>query len=576
MKRIASGSQSASAPSSYGADSGTPGYFVDASTSPSGSPTQLTPKWCNMVQEAVIQTIEGSGAVLADDLGQFADTVVGVHGITSHATDTTSATNPKTRVVIGSTTSRSSGSESACIASTDGLASGLSSAVIACAATCTASGASAAVIASGAGLASGLISAVIASVNSGGTPPTASGGKSANIACTGGVASGANSALIAAVDGTASAARAVVLGGDTGVASDINAACVGGVNNTASGENSAVHGGNGNTASGDEAGCLGGALNLASGEASAVVGGNGNAAATLYSATLACQGTSTAGGGNTEAAIACIDSVIYGSGQGRVMLASKNAVFNASANTSGQSSHIVGGGYSASSLSGSETANTNMTWSIRSQDGEFTAAGSFTGSADLNADFAEMFPNLETAVIPAGVLLANTGRRVRVAVPGDRVFGAVSAAPLVLGGTGGLGWVGEHLRDEFGAQLWRDVECVRFKGFDGPLEELGEVEIPADAERYTARDRVRNPAYDPTRPYKSRTDRRDEYTPVALLGQVRVRVSAGVQEGDMLAPGVGGVAVATDQPRGRPVEVLEITSPYDAARGYAVAHCLVG
>ena len=76
--------------------------------------------------------------------------------------------------------------------------------------------------------------------------------------------------------------------------------------------------------------------------------------------------------------------------------------------------------------------------------------------------------------------------------------------------------------------------------------------------------------------YIRRTSRPDEWTAVALVGQVRVRIGSGVAVGDFLEAGHDDCAVASVAPLGRPVEVMEIVTEYDAAKGYGVALCLVG
>ena len=127
------------------------------------------------------------------------------------------------------------------------------------------------------------------------------------------------------------------------------------------------------------------------------------------------------------------------------------------------------------------------------------------------------------------------------------MLGVVSAAPSVVGNSADLGWSGRKLRDEWGALVYQD---------GAPLQ---------------------NPAYDPAQPYTSRRHRPESWSCVALLGQVRVRIGHQVEEGDYLMPGADGCALGTlARPDGRPVEVMEITSPYEKARGYGVALCLVG
>lgn len=620
MKRIATGTQTGSAPSAYGADVGTPGYFVDAATTPAGSPTQLSAKWANMVQEAITLTIEDSGAALADTLSQFSTTVVGVHGITSHATDTGSVTNNKTRVVVASAGAKATGAASAALActtasATDCLASGIASATVASAAS-TASGNESATVASVSSTASGTGSATVAT-----TVSTASGTYAACVSGTGHTASATYSACVGGNGNTATSTNAVAIGGSSNDSTTgANAACLGGTGNTtesaqgvcaggstnvahvgtdcgvfcgttntaqgnksvcvggsshiASGVASACVGGDDNNASSTNSACLGGTTNTASATDAVVIGGASNTCDSTDSAIIGSTGTTITGGSNKNVAIACVGGRMYASGQTNVLLASANACLVSAKTTGGATSQVVGGGYSASGLAGTETANTNITWTIESSTGGFLSVAAFTGSGDPNADIAEYHPNAEAEVVPVGALVANVGRKVRLAKPGDGVFGVVSATPLIVAGSGGLGWAGQYLTDEWGRTLWQDVPCVRFDGYEGPVAALGDREVPEDAEHYTVQDRVCNPAYDPQRPYRDRTERPEEWTLVGKLGVVRVRVGAKVGVGDLLAPGKDGVAVATQQPKGRrEVEVLEVLSPYDAKRGFAIALC---
>ncbi len=88
-----------------------------------------------------------------------------------------------------------------------------------------------------------------------------------------------------------------------------------------------------------------------------------------------------------------------------------------------------------------------------------------------------------------------------------------------------------------------------------------------------------NPAWDRelARKHKPRTSRPDEWTAVGLLGQVRVAVDATVKPDSFVVPLSDGIGTHSDEPgRGRPIECMEITSPYDAARGYAIAFCVIG
>lgn len=71
---------------------------------------------------------------------------------------------------------------------------------------------------------------------------------------------------------------------------------------------------------------------------------------------------------------------------------------------------------------------------------------------------------------------------------------------------------------------------------------------------------VENPDYDPTRELAARSVRREEWSPVGLLGQVFTRLAYDPIIGDVI---------------GDRLQVMKITTPYDAAKGYAVAKCFI-
>lgn len=118
----------------------------------------------------------------------------------------------------------------------------------------------------------------------------------------------------------------------------------------------------------------------------------------------------------------------------------------------------------------------------------------------------------------------------------------------------------------------RDVEVVR-AGFHG-LERNAPTPIPDAARRWTVQAPRVSDDYDPSREYVSRRDRLDEWTAVALTGQVRVAVDASVEVDDTLVAAPGGIGTK-GKPKGKTIEVMEIVQAFDAAKGYAIALCLV-
>jgi len=349
---------------------------------------------------------------------------------------------------------------------------------------------------------------------------------------------------------------------------------------------------------------------------------------------------------------------------------------------------------------------TGKQWRLQSGGGT-AGTGYFNAGAVLGgADYAECFELASPgSPLPVGALVALVGRKAKLAEPGDRVRGVVSADPMVLGNAAPLGWQGALDRNEWGEPKLEVVECVRWRkvkptvervheervrwkakpervkptverwvfwpdlplprkkgqpvlydgppmdgydgpvatcaveppnvaryynvrgkprvfpareafdaavddvpddlvvpidasryrklveervlapgrqGYDGPVADLpADLEVPDDAEHYTTTQGKVAKGFDPAKAgdYVGRQDRLDEWAQVALLGQLRVRVAQGVAVGDYLAPGEGGVAVATDDGEpapGRPIEVLEVLRSYTKTRGCAVALCFVG
>jgi hypothetical protein len=525
------------------------------------------------------------------DFDQFKNVVAGVHGIKAHATTLTNVSTPKTRTVVGSTSSTASAAKALVGASSGGVASGEESMCLGTQGTSTATARNAAVIASNAGLA-GAAQAVVLGCDS----ATASGAQSV---CLGGTAQNATAARTAVVGGTsgaASAADAGTFAGDNPTASGLKAVAAGGHDLTASGENAAAIGGDTNVAAASESFCgggnshdiqagatraaavggdnhtisgargialggsnhiltsadavaLGGANNIVSGSKGVCLGGDTNTADGLDSQCLG--GDDNFANADASAVVMCdasrtLDNASF---DHMVLVSSKNARLASDGDPSagGADGYCLALGYSGSAP-GAVTVNTNLTIMLAGKHGIIQTSGAITASTDPNSDFAEMFENAEPGIIPDGTLLARVGRKVRIARPGDRVMGVVSATPGILLGTGGLHYAKRYATNEFGRPLLNE-----------------------DGSRMDA------PGYDTQRPNVARTARPDEWTAVALVGQVRVRIGKGVEEGDYLTPGADGCALGTlARPDGRPVEVMEITTPFDAARGYGVALCLVG
>lgn len=297
-----------------------------------------------------------------------------------------------------------------------------------------------------------------------------------------------------------------------------------------------------------------------------------------------------------SAAIGCLDSATKGL---RTTIVASRNIENATDNS-------LALGYDAGAAITPNGTDQNLTIKLAANGGNGTCDGSWTGGG---ADYAEFFENADPGEIGACLLVARQGRHVRPASEGDRILGVVSPNPGVVGNAAGLQWQGRKKRDELGRVLTREVECVRFghkpepvvetpKGivakivkaakkaagkpeprpprqphYDGPAEHCKHP-IPADAERYTVTTYQEVEGYERGRKYLPRSERPTEWTCVGLMGQLRVRVDATVTDAtEFIAPvkdGIGGHSDAATN-----CEVMEILTPFDAAKGYGVALCFV-
>ncbi|MGY6030653.1 peptidase G2 autoproteolytic cleavage domain-containing protein [Phytobacter sp. AG2a] len=182
-------------------------------------------------------------------------------------------------------------------------------------------------------------------------------------------------------------------------------------------------------------------------------------------------------------------------------------------------------------------------------------------------DIAKMFENIEEVAIPVGSLVAWEGRKVRLAVPGDVAVSAHSRTYAMLLGDSTFTWSGRYLVDDFGEKVMGQIWDEEAGGWD-PKANNGEGGYVG---AYVI-GQLENPDYDPTIEQIPRSERRNEWTPVALTGEVHVRVDQHVGVDDYIAPvspGLGGVSETPTRMR-----CMEIRKPYDVTKGYAIALCL--
>lgn len=426
-------------------------------------------------------------------------------------------------------------------------------------------------------------------------------------------------------DAAGTAERSVILGGSSNAIAADDSAIVGGTSHViaASDQYSAIIGGENNTidsATGRSNAIVAATNSTVTGITSAVVGGDNNAITGDRTGAVIAGGEDNTIENNFGFIAASQDSVIQGVANCAV-LGSRFVDTDAGGN---ESNYMVCGGYDAGALVAPE-------WLIKSEGGVIYA----TNTTVQAADYAEFFPNADGSAHAPGRLLARYGKGCKLAGRGARVLGVVSVNPTVLGNADELTWQGTFERDEWGAFVRGNVEETnrlppdpvaiqearkRSKALDKQRRGLAETvrkyekvarcdkeqsdELAAEAaaatvalaalptepdlsdldltprtERRMVNVRLKSPAFDRSRrKHTPRSRRPDEWTKVGLLGQVRVAVDATVQAESFVVPGdEPGTGTHSDEPgRGRPIECMEIVSPFDKTRGYAIAFCLVG
>lgn len=592
------------APSVPAVSSASPSYFTSGVPSVT-PPTVVDDWWLNTVlaELVAIATIDGAALDKANN-DQCAEVLQPIRGIKGGTSDSTATSTTFKGMIAASTTSRANNATAAFVAAcVFGYATGAASAAIASTGTIAnsaeATGANALVAASyGASAtnkasAAGDRSAVIASKATAAAVGThADSEASAALACVEGAAG-------LSVNGTATAA----------------VASKGGFVNHATAEACGLFASEDCQVGGSGIKC-----------SAAVASGDGSYCDADHTAVLACADGSSARG-TTSAAVASTDASATGarsfvgaahdalvsgagsaalavgvSGDGATMTVSKRR----SAMIASRRSHVgLGSDSGQGVLVASDRAelvddntlalgfhatttpvfdgatNKNLTIKFDGVNGD----GYFDGAADVGAaDYAELFElALEGVPIPPGVLIAlDEAGRAKIAAAGDDVIGVSTRAPSVLGNAAPLGWSGRYLVDEWGVPLTQTItetlEDVHVDKIEETQED-GTIKVrtihTTTSRQVPRRVRVENPDYDASRVYVPRKQRLDQYVAVGLLGQLRVAVGEGVRPGATVAPGEGGVA-KSGKATGRRVRVMRVLSPFDAARGYAIAMAFVG
>ena len=191
------------------------------------------------------------------------------------------------------------------------------------------------------------------------------------------------------------------------------------------------------------------------------------------------------------------------------------------------SSFKVCGGHS----SGSTPSTANRKWEIDSLTGGITIAASSVTTGATFADYAEYFENVTLGKIPLGTIVelkSKMGEHSYVGpATGSGFLGVVSGTAGIRLGDAPFHWQGRYLLGPYGEPLYEEIQYG-----EGPVETTKTIKVLKE-----------NPLWDPTQEYQPRSERPEEWSLVALIGQVYVRCRNSVAMGMYLSADGSGYGV---------------------------------
>ncbi|MND76128.1 hypothetical protein D3C80_677650 [compost metagenome] len=381
----------------------------------------------------------------------------------------------------------------------------------------------------------------------------------------------------------------------------------------------AVAGSNSSTARGNQS-FIGGAANAdTTGNQSAVLASNRATASGINSAVIAAGVTS--GGAGTSDSVASGDNSLVAASAGSTASGNTSAAIAAVICSVSGVRALVSGRRTINSVDDSWAAGSNGSGSASTANrkihvyygnGNVEIAGTLTQSK-VFTDIAKMFENaIPGKAIPVGALVSLDGRKVRLAEPGDDFFSVHTRTYVQILGDTAFTWAGRYLYDEHGEMLTQEIpdpdwvaeipdpswpalvinpahpviEDLIDENGNPAMDENGNPiryivsqqmmenpkptpMIPNPAPQPMITVQVENPDYDPEVEQIPRSKRRDDWTPVLLQGEAFMHVSDDVQPNDYIKPVAPGVGGRSDTPT--LFRCMEIMTPFDATKGYAIA-----
>lgn len=240
-------------------------------------------------------------------------------------------------------------------------------------------------------------------------------------------------------------------------------------------------------------------------------------------------------------------SIVMNSSSSKTKTEHNNVTLMSSKSVESRNPYTVLGGYGAEQ----QSSPANIKWEIHSITGNINSAGTITGSSSFS-DFAEMFENKELGEIPVGTIVTLDGDKI-VKANSDDILGVISRTAVVIAGDSTFSWQGRYLKDEFGGIIYEECEVINE---DGKIEVMS---LP-----------IENPQFDTNRRQIPRSERKNEWSCVGLIGQVYTRIDKTVNVGSYLSA-IDGIGTKSDIKTN--LRVMKITKEFDGS--YGVALCIL-
>lgn len=213
----------------------------------------------------------------------------------------------------------------------------------------------------------------------------------------------------------------------------------------------------------------------------------------------------------------------------------RNRSINTEANGEIGDRFIIGGG------SAKATASKNC-FRVHSSGAVYSTGAYNTSGADY-AEYFEWWDSNVKSEERVGYFVTLDGEKIKIASPSDYILGIISSTPSVIGNSCDDQWHGMELCDEWGRPILE--KYTKPEEYQEIEQEDGSTEQVLICPETTGRRIKINPDYNDDKLYVGRS-KRPEWSPVGMLGVLRVRDDGTCQVNGYCTVADGGIATASN------------------------------